>query len=237
MRLASLSLLLIACLATSPSARAGEIQIRANGDRIDVAATSAPVADILARIAQQTGMKIVYDGPQPRQILSVSLIARTPAEAVLGVLEGLGLNYALRMDRTGTSIDTLLMYGATTTAARPAATPVPPQTQPAPFTRPPFQPPGQPGQPPPQRDEPEQEDQEPEPQNPALGQPTPTPPPGPQNFSGPIPGPGQPGSPFNPALGPLTLPTPQPTPTPGPSPELHRPEIPRPRPTPTPQID
>jgi hypothetical protein len=37
---------------------------------------------------------------------------RTPLQAVLGVLEGLGLNYALVLDASGTQVETLMIVGA-----------------------------------------------------------------------------------------------------------------------------
>jgi hypothetical protein len=53
---------------------------------------------------------------------------RTPAEAVYGILEGLGLNYALLMDATGTRVQTLMITGA----AAPSAGPPPATSRPAP---------------------------------------------------------------------------------------------------------
>jgi hypothetical protein len=74
-----------------------------------VHATAAPLTEVLDRVARQTGMKVVYDGPQPRARVRLDLPPLTPVQAVLAILEGQGLNYALRMDATGTRIDTLLL--------------------------------------------------------------------------------------------------------------------------------
>lgn len=89
------------------------------GDRVSVRAVSAPVAEILERLAHTTGMRVVYEGPVPRQVLTATLEERAPAEAVLSVLEGLGLNYALVMDPSGARVDQLLILGAA--AAAPAS--------------------------------------------------------------------------------------------------------------------
>jgi hypothetical protein len=124
MRLSGLAPLSLAFAAATASA---EVQIRLAEGRVDLQATAAPLADVLDRLARQTGMKVVYEGPAPRFLVSLSLERRTPVEAVLGTLEGLGLNYALQLDPTGTRVQTLVMAGATSPSAsfRSTATPVP----------------------------------------------------------------------------------------------------------------
>lgn len=135
-----------------------EVDVRAVGGRIDVRASAAPLADVLARLSQQTGMNVIYDGPPPRQLVSATLERRTPAEAVLGILEGLGLNYAVALDSTGTRVQTLMMAGGGATGAGGAPSPIP-QPVPAPQFAPPAQPPfqGQPGQPPPEAENTDEE--------------------------------------------------------------------------------
>ena len=54
---------------------------------LDVDGTTITRLQVLDRLARQTGMKVVYEGPAPRQLVTVSLKGRTPAEAVLSVLE------------------------------------------------------------------------------------------------------------------------------------------------------
>lgn len=105
------SILLAACLGVLASPLAGEVEIRQSGDRVSLLAVSAPAAEILERLARQTGMRIVYDAQPPRQLITTRLEQRTTAEAVLGIMEGLGLNYALVMDSAGTQVDQLLILG------------------------------------------------------------------------------------------------------------------------------
>jgi hypothetical protein len=93
------------------------IAVREVLGRIDVTAAAASLADVLDRLARQTGMKIVYEGPAPRQLVTLSLVARSPAEAVTAILEGQGLNYALVLDRTATRVEKLLVTGTASTAA------------------------------------------------------------------------------------------------------------------------
>lgn len=125
----SVTLLLLAAGTAS-----AEVVLRVTDGKVDVQATAAPLSDVLDRLARQTGMKVVYEGPVPRPLVSLSLERRTPAEALLGILEGLGLNYALQLDPTGTRVQTLVMTGAAspsssfraTSAPAPAHRPVPP---------------------------------------------------------------------------------------------------------------
>lgn len=198
-----------------PALASGDVQVRPRGERLDLEASAAPLADVLARLAQQTGMKVVYEGTPPRQPITATLLDRTPLEAVLGVMEGLGLNYALRVDRTGTRVETLLMAGASSGApSRPAPPPVSQAPPPAARATEAAEPDAN-------------EDEEtadpnagppgaPQRQRPQGAAPQPSAPP---SFSGPLPPAGSPGSPFGTQVGPLTLPTPAPpTPSPTPSP-------------------
>ena len=107
--------LLLPLLALGPAAGAG-IAVRESQGKIDVAAAAAPLADVLDRLAHQTGMKVVYEGPAPRQLVTLSLVGRSPAEAVTAILEGQGLNYALVLDATATRVEKLLVTGAATPA-------------------------------------------------------------------------------------------------------------------------
>ncbi len=113
MRPAAASVLL-SLVATVASA---EVAVRVSGGRVDLTATAAPLADVLDRLARQTGMKVVYEGPAPRQLVTVSLHGRTPAETILAVFEGLGLNYAMVADATGAGVQTLMVAGAASAAS------------------------------------------------------------------------------------------------------------------------
>jgi hypothetical protein len=104
-----------------------EVDVQLKNGRVDVRCTAAPLSEVLDRMARATGMKVVQQGVTPSMLLSLRLEDRTPAEAVFGVLEGLGLNYAFVLDGTGVRIDTLILAGAAgakTTVA--SATPTPP---------------------------------------------------------------------------------------------------------------
>ena len=102
-----------------------EVTVRAAAGRVDITANASPLAEVLDRLAKQTGMKVVYEGPAPRQLVTVSLLGRSPAEAVHDLLEGQGLNYALLGDSAGTGVQTLLMTGTTAPVASSSAAPHP----------------------------------------------------------------------------------------------------------------
>jgi hypothetical protein len=98
---------------------------------VSVRAEAAPLSEVLDRLAKQLGMKLTYEGAAPRVLVSAALENRTPAEAVLGVLEGLGLDYLARMDASGTRIDALIVStsGASASAAgSPIRPPAPPMS-------------------------------------------------------------------------------------------------------------
>lgn len=107
-----------------------EVKVQLSGDQVTLRAVSAPLSEVLDRLAHQTGMKVLYEGAPPRQPVTVALERRTSAELVFSLLEGLGLDYALRLDESGGQVMTLVMSGH----ARPA-TPVVAQASPV---RPPM---------------------------------------------------------------------------------------------------
>jgi hypothetical protein len=104
--------------------------------RVDIAARSAPLSEILGHLARQSGMRVLYDGPEPRQLVTVSLSGRWPAEAVKELLGAQSVNYALAADAAGTGVRMLVVFAGSpeprAQAARPArgrsrsATPPPP---------------------------------------------------------------------------------------------------------------
>ena len=170
---------------------AAQTEVRRTGDKIDVRATAAAVSEVLDRIARETGMKVSYDGAAPRARISMSLTGVTPTQAVLSVLEGQGLNYALRMDPTGVRVETLLLVAGGTAAA---VAPAPAARAPRPVEREP---------------EPADTEEEAPPEvAPAVEE---------QRRPG-FPFPGFPNPPTGPAV-PLALPTPVPAPSPGTNPQ------------------
>jgi hypothetical protein len=123
MRCQGLALALL-LLAVGPAT--AEVDVRSAGGRVDLRVSAAPLSDVLDRLSRETGTMVVYEGPPPRQLVSVSLQRRTPVEAVLSLLEGTGLSFALRTDPNGTGCHTLIIVSnpivSTAEGASPAAT-------------------------------------------------------------------------------------------------------------------
>jgi hypothetical protein len=119
----------LATLVTAASAAADStVTVLPTG--VTVVATATPVSELLDGLARQTGMKVQYEGAVPRTLVTTRIERATPAEAVLAVLEGLGLGYALRLDPTGRRVESLLMMGSSSSsgpvASRQSAPPPPP---------------------------------------------------------------------------------------------------------------
>lgn len=124
-----LRLALALSLLAAPSQSGLEVTLR--DSRVVVRAVGAPLADVLTRFAQATGAEIVYEGARPRQLVTVVIEAGSPAEAVAQLLEGQGLNYALRLDPTGKNVEMLVITGSTSPPATAGATRTPRSSPPA----------------------------------------------------------------------------------------------------------
>jgi hypothetical protein len=103
-------------VATLALAAAGEMQargvdVRFVGERVSVRAQAAPLSDVLDRLAQRTGMKVVWGKNLGRPNVTMVLEDCTPAEAVVRLLQGSGFNYALGLDPSGTRVETLMIVG------------------------------------------------------------------------------------------------------------------------------
>ena len=113
--------------------RPGGVEVRVNGDRVDILAINAPLGRRPGRpVPPDQGQARLRRPAPPRQLLSVDIKDRTPAEALLALLEGQGLAYAVALDPTGTRVQTLLLSAASTAPAGPGA----PRVVPSPPERP-----------------------------------------------------------------------------------------------------
>jgi hypothetical protein len=98
-----------------------EIDVKLLEDRVVVRAVHAPLADVLTRFAQATGADITYDPAPPRQLVTLTIEAKTAAEAVEKLLEGQGLNYVLRLDPSGRKVEMLVVVGGASPSSPAAA--------------------------------------------------------------------------------------------------------------------
>jgi hypothetical protein len=118
-------LLLVLALLTVPAVSAEEIAVRVRNDgRVDLRVKSVPLVSVLDRLAGLTEMKLAYQGPSPRRLVTLEVYAASQAEAVLHVLEGLGIDYAVSTNPAGTRILSLVVADA----ARPAGARPDPET-------------------------------------------------------------------------------------------------------------
>lgn len=103
--------------------QAADIRVQKSKGRVNVRAVAAPLVDVLDRMARETGMKVVYDGPPPRRLVTKTLADRTPAAAVTALLEGSGINYAVVLDTTGNHVVRLVITTAPPPPRRAVAPP------------------------------------------------------------------------------------------------------------------
>ena len=97
-----------------------DVKVSLKAGRMDILATKATVKEILDRVASVTGMKVIYDGPVPAKTITKSVPNRTPADALLGILEGEGINFAVILNPAGTQVETLLVTGPAKVKPPPA---------------------------------------------------------------------------------------------------------------------
>jgi hypothetical protein len=105
--------LLLSPVVSAPVVSAEEIAVRVRDDgRVDVRVTAAPLASVLERVARQTEMSLAYQGAAPTRMVTLAVYASNQAQAVLDLLEGLGVDYAVTLDPTGTRILSLVVADA-----------------------------------------------------------------------------------------------------------------------------
>lgn len=125
---------LAALLLTGAGAAPASVTVSRDGDRLDVEAQATPLSEVLDAVAAELGASVEYEGEPPRFPVTLALQDRTPAEAVLSLLDGTGVNYALQLDASGQGVVRLLIQAAS--GSRPArAQPA----RPTPTRRPPAQ--------------------------------------------------------------------------------------------------
>jgi len=87
----------------------GELQVRKEGQTVSVNGSRVPLSDVLDRLASTTGMKVVYDGPRPRRLVTVHIEGRSEVETLRALFEGLAINYALTLDPSGLHVASLIL--------------------------------------------------------------------------------------------------------------------------------
>lgn len=122
---------LLATLACTGSAVAEMSVSRTADGGVSVRADEASLEDVLSAFSRATGLEVVYDGPAPRHSITARLDDVSSTRALMRLLEGTGLAYALESDASGRQAETLLVTTATTStpARRQAPEPRAPEPQ------------------------------------------------------------------------------------------------------------
>jgi hypothetical protein len=118
--------LLASVLAVADDTRRPEPEIRAAGGEVTIRAQNLPLSQILDRLSTATGMDLTYEGTRPTIPITVSVEGVSEAEAILKLMEGLGVSYVFRTDATGQHVDLLIVSGSgagrmVAAAAQPSA--------------------------------------------------------------------------------------------------------------------
>jgi hypothetical protein len=121
-RIRQIVLLPLAVWLAAPVFAAAATEVQMRGGKVDLKTSGAPLSEVLDRLERTAGFKVERDGSPPNPLVpALEIKDRTPAQAVLAVLEGLGMNYALSLDDSGLRVEKLLLIGATPTAVKSPA--------------------------------------------------------------------------------------------------------------------
>jgi hypothetical protein len=88
---------------------AGSLEVDARAGHVSVRAHRVPLNRILDRLARETGMKVTYEAAPPSQPVTATFDHLEPRDAVIRLMEGLGVPYVFRTDVSGRRVDTLIV--------------------------------------------------------------------------------------------------------------------------------
>jgi len=89
-----------------------QVVVNPASGRVSIRASGQSVASLLDQLARQTGMTIEYEKAPPRQGVSLTVEDRTPAQAIVALLDGLNIPYALSLTAAGLKVQTLVLADA-----------------------------------------------------------------------------------------------------------------------------
>jgi hypothetical protein len=115
-----------------------QLQVQAQDGRVTIAAQEVPLKVVLDRLAQETGVEVVYEGPEPSPLVTVTIEDQPEREALTRILEGLGLNHALQMDASGHRVEMVIIqepFGSGPATVRTQNSPATGFRRPAPAPR------------------------------------------------------------------------------------------------------
>src|SRR5262245_30040905 len=115
--------LAVPLLAVLPTVVSADLYVKGQADRITIKASREPLARVLAGIARESGIAVVYQSPAPSQLVTIALEDVTPQEALIRLFDGQGMNYIFQLDPTGSRVATLILAGTTSASARSSSSP------------------------------------------------------------------------------------------------------------------
>jgi hypothetical protein len=76
---------------------------------VSISADATPLQAVLDEVARQTGMKVVYEGARPSMLVHLRVQAPSVARAVVDLMAGVPVGFAMRLDPTGRGVETLIL--------------------------------------------------------------------------------------------------------------------------------
>jgi hypothetical protein len=86
-----------------------QVVVNAANGRVSIRASGQTVSSLLDQLAQKTGMSVEYEKSAPRQAVTLTVEDRTPAQAIVAILDELNIPYALSLTADGTGVQTLVI--------------------------------------------------------------------------------------------------------------------------------
>ena len=119
---------------------AGPPVITLGPDRVWVKVAEASLFDTIDALARTAGFAVTYEGGRPaRMLYAAEIEAATVPQALVKMLEGQNINYAMVLDLSGRRVTSLMILGAPKSTVLGAGSGNPPGTRSQPFA-PPRQP-------------------------------------------------------------------------------------------------
>jgi hypothetical protein len=104
-----------------------DLDVQARNGQLTLRVRSAPLVDVLQTVSHKTGLKVVYEGRRPSQLVTANIEGLPEAEALGRLFEGLGINYVFQSDATGRRVDLLIISAGSTSGPSAVSPPVRPQ--------------------------------------------------------------------------------------------------------------
>lgn len=103
------SALAVSVVLASALPATAQVVVNPISGRVSIRAAGQPVSSLLDQMAQKTGMTVEYEKSPPRQSITLTVEDRTPAQAIVAILDGLNIPYALSLTADGAKVQTLVI--------------------------------------------------------------------------------------------------------------------------------